>query len=182
MANPATNRAIQMLRHDGIIAHQTDTVFGLACLPKENLLQRLSYIKHRENNKQGYILLASQVAQLVEFIDCTEEETKKLSSPKPKPTTWLVNANKNVAPSLLGKTNKIAVRLTSQQNIELLCEYLGPIASTSANISKLDICQNAGQVRNMFGTSIDYIESDSNPGTGHSSTIVDLQSGQVIRN
>ena len=42
MASIPTTGALHMLKHNGIIAHQTDTVFGLACLPKEKLLDHFA--------------------------------------------------------------------------------------------------------------------------------------------
>ena len=79
MAGTTTTRAIKMLKHDAIIAHQTDTVYGLACLPKENLLRRLSDIKRRWQ-KQGFILLTSNVSYLSDYIDCTQNEIDLLNS------------------------------------------------------------------------------------------------------
>ncbi|MEM7303945.1 MAG: Sua5/YciO/YrdC/YwlC family protein [Pseudomonadota bacterium] len=181
MAYVSTIRAIQVLRQGGVIAHQTDTVFGLASLPYEHLLRRLFQIKHR-NNKQGYILLASDVTHLSDFICCTNEEIKILSEAQAKPTTWLVNAHPGIAPSLLGATDKIAVRITAMNSIQQISESLGPIVSTSANLSHQKTCYSSSQVRKMFGASIDYVDTASIPGTGQASKIIDLQTRQVIRN
>ena len=181
MACTTTTRAIDVLKHDGIIAHQTDTVYGLACRPKEKLLRRLTEIKHRRH-KQGFILLASQVSCLTEYIDCTPEEIEVLSEQQPRPTTWLVNSKKGVAPALLGSTGKLAVRITPHQTIKEISESVGAFASTSANISNLQTCSNAEQIRRMFGPCVDHVEINAIPGTGLASKIVDLQSGQVIRN
>ena len=181
MAGTITTRAIKMLKHDAIIAHQTDTVYGLACVPKEKLLRRLSDIKHRQQ-KQGFILLASHVSHLAGYIRCTQKELDILNEKQDRPTTWLVNSSDNVAPSLLGATGKIAVRVTSHQTIQLISESLGAIASTSANISNLQTCSNADQIRKMFGPCIDHVESVGIEGTGLASKIIDLQTGQVIRN
>ena len=181
MAGNTTTRAIEMLKRDGIIAHQTDTVYGLACLPREKLLQRLTDIKHR-HHKQGFILLTSQASFLSEYIDCTAKEIGLLGQQQPRPTTWLVNPKSNIAPALLGNTGKIAVRITAHQTIKQICNALGAIASTSANISNLQTCSNASQIRRMFGPCVDHVEIDSIAGTGLASKIVDLQTGQVIRN
>ncbi|MEM8843651.1 MAG: L-threonylcarbamoyladenylate synthase [Pseudomonadota bacterium] len=180
MAHSALTRTIQMLKYDGVVAHQTDTVYGLACLPKEKLLKRLTFIKQR-GNKQGFILLASNASQLTHFINCSNKELTTLNTKQTKPTTWLVSASDHVSKSLLGDTQKIAVRITSRLNIKEICEAVGPVVSTSANISNLETCQNVEQIRGMFGTNIDYIESSNTSGTGQASAIIDLQSGQVIR-
>ncbi len=164
----------------GIIAHQTDTVFGFACLPQEHLLRRLAAIKQRALQR-GFILLAASVDQLDPFIDCRTEELQRLGQVQPVPTTWLVSAAQNLPPSLLGAHHKIAVRLVCQQTLVALCNQVGPIASTSANISQQDTCADAAKLRTVFGPHIDYIATHAVTGTGQASRIIDCLSQEIIR-
>jgi len=180
MATSSQHQAAIVLKHQGIIAHQTDTIFGLACLPTHNLLSRLSKIKKRPQNKP-FLLLASDIDQLISFIDVNEGEHEALSEETSTPTTWLVRAAKEISPHLTGEGYKIAVRITRYAPIDALCKKIGPIASTSANISNLDVCTDVNQIRAMFGPNIDYIDPNQTPGTGKSSTIIDLSSGNIIR-
>lgn len=182
MADSSQSNAAFVLENLGLIAHQTDTVFGLACLPVERLLVRLSHLKQRNNNKKGFILLASSLEQVINFIQTDRESLNKINALKPNPTTWLVTASDSVPQSLLGPTNKIAIRITSHPGIKQICEKVGAIASTSANLSSQNICSNIKQLRAIFGPGIDYIDQNHIPGTGKSSTIVDLVSGSVLRN
>ena len=180
MTYSSQNRAAVVLQNNGVIVHQTDTVIGLACLPSENLLLRLSSIKHRPHQK-SFILLASTLNQLDSFIQLDASSLETLKAPTQQPTTWLVTAKKNVAQQLIGNTNKIAVRITQHHGVRSICEQVGAIASTSANISDQPICKNTQQAREVFGPNIDYIEQNQTPGTGKSSTIIDLSSGNILR-
>ena len=169
-----------VLKNFGIIAHQTDTVFGLACLPIESLLSRLSRIKKRDN-KKSFILLASSTNQIAHFIRVDNHVLEQLNTPMTNPTTWLVEASNTAPAHLIGSTNKIAVRITQHTNIKHLCSHVGAIVSTSANISQQQTCSNAQQARAVFGPSIDYIDQNQAPSTGKSSTINDLSTGNVLQ-
>ena len=180
MTNFSQPRAASVLKHHGVIAHQTDTIFGLACLPDATTLTRLSQIKLRPKEKT-FILLASDLSQLSQYIDINNSEHKRLCETFETPTTWLVKPAKRICPQLIGETNKVAIRITTFNPVDTLCQEVGAIASTSANISNHPACNNPQQIRNIFGPSIDYIDPSQMPGTGKSSTIIDLSSGKIIR-
>lgn len=180
MASDTTSCATLVLKANGLIAHYTDTVLGLACLPNEFLLQRLQRIKRRSNTK-GFIILVSSAKQLLQYAKCNSTELSKIDLPQPKPTTWLVQSNENSPSSLLGPSNKIAVRITNHPSIKSICDNIGPIVSTSANLSKQAMCTNLSDVRKIFGPNIDYLHFTENTGTNQPSTVIDLDSGKVMR-
>ena len=169
-----------VLSQGGIIAHQTDTVFGLACLPHESSLQRLVRLKQRDRSR-GFILLASHCDQLNDFIECTSQELEQLNSSQTRPTTFLVNAKLHLPPSLIGQHSKIAVRLTEHVVVSKICQQIGAIASTSCNLSQHDICTEASACRTLFGPHLDYIETHSVSGSGQASRIIDLSTQEILR-
>ena len=180
MASDTTSCATLVLTANGLIAHYTDTVLGFACLPKEHLLRRLARIKHRPNSK-GFILLASSSQQLSQYINCNSTELAKVDLPQPNPTTWLVNSSNMAPQSLLGTSNKIAIRLSNNPDIKAICDKVGAIVSTSANLSGQAICADLMTVRKIFGPNIDYLHLAENIGTHRPSTVIDLESGKIIR-
>lgn len=180
MAVSFQSRAAFVLKQGGIIAHQTDTIFGLACLPYEEVLARLSLIKKRPADK-AFILLASSLKQISRYIASDQSVFDTITRDTVKPTTWLVKPANNISSHLIGPTNKVAVRLTDYPAVKELCQQVGAIASTSANISSYSACTNADQARQMFGPNLDYVDPNQAPGTGQSSTIIDLSSGTIIR-
>lgn len=180
MASSSQHKAAIVLEHNGIIAHQTDTIFGLACLPNTLMLTRLSSIKKRPSDKT-YILLASSYEQLASYIAIDKQAIDVLNVKTDKPTTWLVKPAQGISHDLIGASQRVAIRITSFSPIKNLCEQVGAIASTSANISNQKVCTQPEQIRKMFGPNIDYVDPNQTPGTGKSSTIIDLSSGKIIR-
>ncbi len=180
MAVSFQSRAAFVLKQGGIIAHQTDTIFGLACLPYEKVLTRLSHIKKRPADK-AFILLASSLQQISSYIADDHSAIETIARNTAKPTTWLVKPAKNISSQLIGPTHKVAVRLTEYPPVVELCQQVGAIASTSANISSYSACTHAYQARQMFGPNLDYVDPNQTPGTGQSSTIIDLSTGNIIR-
>lgn len=126
-------------------------------------------------------MLATDSGQIAKYAQCKASELAKLDVPQPHPTTWLVKSSEISPPSLLGASKKIAVRLIRDTSIQSICKQVGPIVSTSANLSNQPICTDLRQVRNMFGPAIDYIQRTENLGTGRPSTVIDLDSGQILR-
>lgn len=175
------NRAVDILKAGGIIVHYTDTVVGLAVLPQNDTLTRLNRVKQRKG-KQGFILLATSSLQLQPFLGASAEEIQQLDDISETPTTWLINAASETPPLLVSEQKKIAVRITRNPLVSLLTDQLGPIASTSANLSNQPTCSNPQTAYLHFGPQIDYIVSTNNLGSNKASTIIDFYSKQVIRN
>ena len=180
MTSSSISHAIEVINNFGIIAHQTDTVIGLACLPHKILLQRLHSLKRRDGNK-GFILLASSIDHVRRFIDISDSELNQVSESTEKPTTWVVNASRHVPALLLGPSRKVAVRITQHPDIKILCGQVGAIVSTSANLSQQQTCLELNQVRAIFGPRIDFVQQDSTPGVGQSSTIIEASTGKILR-
>lgn len=180
MAQSYINKAIEVLISGGVIAHHTDTVVGFASLPSHALLQRLERIKHRQN-KQGFILLASRLEQISHLLSYSTDEEERLKQEQKRPTTWIVNAS-DIAPALLkSENNQIAVRITNHHNIAPITNMVGPIVSTSANLTHLKTSSTPNEVRKEFGPQIDYIVK-SEPNTEQvPSMIIDLHSNKILR-
>ena len=126
-------------------------------------------------------MLASSYQQLSKYLAYSSSDLAKIDLSQPKPTTWLVKSNEITPPSLLGTSKKIAVRITQHADIQSICNRVGPIVSTSANLSGQPICKDLTAVRKIFGPSIDYLCITNDIGTHQPSTVIDLDSGTVIR-
>ncbi|MDH3546262.1 MAG: L-threonylcarbamoyladenylate synthase [Gammaproteobacteria bacterium] len=172
--------AADCLLGGGVIACPTEGVYGLSCLPDDPVaLLRLLTIKQRDPSK-GLILIASNKAQLDNWIDAGD---KQLPEPVPsRPTTWLVRAAGDVSPLLRGHHQSLAVRLTTNPIAQAICEAVdSPIVSTSANVAGERPARNQFVLRRKFAGCVDYIvPGDCGPATG-ASEIRDLQTGQVLR-
>lgn len=180
MAQSNIEKAICVLNAGGIIAHYTDTIVGFACLPDEKLLHRLERIKHRLN-KQGFILLASSTDQVKHLLRYSSTEAKQLEQVHSRPTTWIVNASDAAPSSLKSETNQIAVRISQHHNVLPITQVLGPIVSTSANLSNINTCITPGEVRQQFGPQTDYIVEGKPNHEQMPSMIIDIHSNKILR-
>ena len=78
-----TQLALNHLR-TGVIAHPTDTIYGLACMANNpEAIKTLASLKHRDI-KKGFILLASDINYLLPYIDSNLDIDllTKLSTPQ----------------------------------------------------------------------------------------------------
>jgi L-threonylcarbamoyladenylate synthase len=173
-------RAADILLAGGIVAYPTEGVFGLGCLPDDlAAVHRLLTIKQRAASK-GLILIASNRAQLCDWIDC---DPAVIPDPDPtRPVTWIVPARPDTPALVKGDHAGIAIRLTTNPTAALLCDMTGSaLVSTSANIAGQPVARNRYVLRRKFGSCIDSIvPGDCGPASS-ASEIRDLGTGMVFR-
>ena len=174
-------RAGRILRDGGIIAYPTEGVFGLGCLPDNaDGVSRILEIKQRDPSR-GLILIASNVAQLDDWIDLPDVETRLTSSAK-NPITWIVPPASLLPYWICGEHSGVAVRITSHRIAAALCDAAdSALISTSANRSGHAPARNANVLRRSFRDLVDYIvPGQCGPATAPSE-IRELSSGEILR-
>lgn len=153
-------QAARCLQQQGIIAYPTEAVYGLGCSPyQEQVVKRLLALKQRRWQK-GLILIASDYAQLTEFLEPLSVDLQHRIFPTwPGPVTWLLPAKSNVPKWLRGHSPLLAVRITAHPIAKALCQAVGhAVVSTSANRGGKLPAKTASQVRYLLGShTIDYI-------------------------
>ena len=173
------------LKKGGVVALSTDTVLGLSVLPnKTESIKKLIAIKKRPK-KLGFIVLTPKDVSVKKFIsdNLSEDELSLLFKKNDKPITWLVPANKNINPLVVGKYIKnstVAIRITDNPIITNICKIINsPIISTSANIHKKSTIGSKRQLQVFFKNNIDdflIYSSNNKP-----STIKNLLTNDIIR-
>ena len=173
--------AAKILRSGGVIAYPTEGVFGLGCLPSEELaIKRILTIKNRDASK-GLILIASDAKQLDPWIKLPS----KVSLPKPVdkyPVTWIVPYSAKISKFVTGKNEGVAIRLTTNPIVQSICSAVeSAVISTSANLTGQPIVKNQTELKEKFADLVDYIvPGNCGPALGPSE-IRNLISGQVFR-
>jgi len=148
------SNALTALRNQGVIAYPTESVFGLGCDPDCDVaIQKILELKQRPSHK-GLILIAADIEQLVNYGDfsaLTPTQINHIEKTWPGPFTWIVPVHKNLSKLISGDFDSVAVRVTAHPVVQQLCREFGkPIISTSANLSGLEACTNASEVKQMF--------------------------------
>ena len=184
MATPwQIRRAVFHLRAGGVIAYPTETVYGLGCDPlDEDAVERLLELKRRPREK-GLILIGADLEQLLPYIDVADLALqKKLTVVTKRPTTWICPPRDGLPRWLTGRHHSIAVRITTSPVAQQLCQRYGAaLISTSANPTGLAPARSALKVRTYFGAQLDDILAGQCDSSAKPSRIVDLISGEVIR-
>lgn len=176
------HRAALVLQQGGVVAYPTEAVYGLGCDPlNEAAVQRLLEIKSRPVSK-GLILLGADLDQLAPFIELTAKQQQQLAEHWPLATTYLVRASTLTPAWIRGEHDKVAVRVSRHPLATELCRLIdSPIVSTSANHAGEPACRNVFQTTRQLGADLDFIVTGQCDRAARPSTIIDLESGAVLR-
>ena len=170
------------LKHGGVIAYPTESVFGLGCDPANRAaVKRILQIKGRPQRK-GLILLADRLPALKAYIAPVDDQQRhQLQATWPGPHTWLMPTSKDCPKWLTGRHQTIAARVTANPFSSLLCKNTRmAIVSTSANLSGCQPARTTRQCYRLFGGQVRILPGRTG-GAKKPSTIQDLASGRIIR-
>jgi len=166
-----------------VIAYPTEAVWGLGCEPLNvHACRRILTLKRRARAK-GFILIASDFAQVAPFLaTLPRAKLKPALQAWPGPVTWLLPAASWVPAYLTGARDTLAIRVTAHPVARALCSrYGGPIVSSSANRSGHAPAVTALQLQRQFGSTVDYVLPGALGNLRKPTPIRDLASGTVVR-
>jgi len=168
---------------NGVIAHPSDTVYGLACLAiNPSAIKELIDLKKRDLDK-GFILLASDVEYVLPYIDANLDVNliNRLGQLTSVPTTYLVPKSESASSLISGSSDLVAVRITSNPLVCYFCENTGSaLISTSANLQGQKVASNMTELKAYFNESLSYA-LPPNKYNSEPSIIIDLVTGKRHR-
>lgn len=176
------------LRHyihsGGVIAHPTESVFGLGCDPfNRQAVQRILRIKGRPQRK-GLILISDSLHRLESLIaPLTDAQRQQMltSWQGKRPYTWLVPKSTSCPKWLTGQHASIAIRVTKHPLSKQLCKLAGlPLVSTSANRSGATPVKTTKECKRRFSQQLRIVPGQTG-GAKRPSTIQDLVTGRILR-
>lgn len=145
-------KAVQVLNLGGVIAIPTETVYGLACDPRNlEAVKKIFAIKGRDDGKPLQ-LIASSFDQVQALADLTKPELEIAQKHWPGPLTLLVKLKPGIklAPQTC-PNQTIGIRVTSSAIAGAIAEAFGyPIAATSANRSGMSPAVSGLSVARAF--------------------------------
>jgi L-threonylcarbamoyladenylate synthase len=176
------HQAANILRQGGVVAYPTEAVYGLGCDPlNEQAVNRLLTIKQRPVGK-GLILLGADLEQLLPFISLSTQQQQQLQQHWPLATTFLIRSSERTPAWVRGDHDKVAVRVSHHPVASQLALLAGTaLISTSANLHGQPSCHHTEQVKQQLGDKVDFIVSGQCDQATRPSTIIDLESGAIIR-
>jgi len=188
--------AVKTLNEGGIVAHATETCYGLACdLSNPDAVAKLFALKQRPEHMPVSVLFAS-VDQAKEYVQWNDAAQKLADEHLPGPLTMILNAtNKDlfVVPNDKDPNSKpttqnselrtIGVRISSNSIAQELVKSFGsPISTTSANIHGQPNAYSIDQLR-QEGIEPDFIIDSGELPEVAASKVIDLSEGkeEVLR-
>ncbi|MEO5363618.1 MAG: L-threonylcarbamoyladenylate synthase [Magnetococcus sp. DMHC-8] len=174
-------QACLALRAGQVIAHPTETVFGLAADPfQPAALQRLAQLKGRAAG-QGFILLIPDRQWLARLILPPSPLAQRLMDRFwPGPLTLLLPARSDLSPEVTGNSDFVAVRLSPAPLVQrLLQTWQAPLASSSANLTGQPPLPSATAVRQLWGKAVAVTLEGTIPPDAQPSTLLQVAANQV---
>ncbi len=182
IVSPNTAGLIQTadaLKAGKIVAYPTESVYGLGVDPfNAEALEALYRVKGRDESNPVLMIVSNkdQLKRVVEEISPKAQQAMKAFWPGP--LSILFPAKADLSELLLGKNDKVCVRLTSHPIAEALCRVFdGPIVSTSANLYSQNPAKSAQEI-DLDGVAVCI---DGGIANQKSSTVFDPDSGTVLR-
>lgn len=167
----------------GVLGFETDTVWGLGCLPDdEAAVDKIYEIKGRDRSKP-LILMSDRVENLMPYVKNVSDYAKKLMERHfPGALTLIFEKTELVPCFITSGKNTVGIRVPKHAGFRALCRKIkgngggGVLATTSLNRSNeppaADYDEAVREFGVEFGGAVDVIKSETSLLSGVSSTIV----------
>ena len=176
--------ASEALRKGGVVAFPTETVMGLGVVyNNRKAYDKLNEVKERPEDKP-YTLMVAYKEDIAKYALIDEATQRVIDKFMPGSITILVNVKKNSVPAYVThNTNVIGIRIPTNIEACVLLQMVGiPLLVPSANKSGSKPALNRDEVKQIFGSELDFVMSGKACGEVPS-TIVDLtkETPKVVR-
>ncbi|MEO8470170.1 MAG: L-threonylcarbamoyladenylate synthase [Chloroflexota bacterium] len=179
------SEAIAVLTAGGIVAIPTDTVYGIAVsLATPDGIERLFHVKQRPPEKGIALLLGT--ADQAETVGIAGPDSRRLADAFwPGPLTLVLprTPNADLPAVLTDGVPTVGVRLPNHPCPRALALALGPLPTTSANLSGAPDSIDVDMVIEQLGNRIDLVLDGGRTAGAVPSTVVDCTgaSPRVLR-
>ncbi|NEG55200.1 L-threonylcarbamoyladenylate synthase [Bifidobacterium platyrrhinorum] len=169
----ALARAATVVRDGGLVVIPTDTVYGIACDPRNpRAIDRIYELKHRPRFKALQVLLAD-VDQLDGLgLDLPAPLNRLAARFLPGAFSPIAVAREDCTLKTIARDGTQGVRVPNSTLCLRILAATGPLAASSANLSGGESAQSVHEAVEAFGDRVElYLDGGSTP--GHvSSTVV----------
>lgn len=167
--------AIEVLRSGGVVGLPTDTVYGIAvALDTPGGIERLFHVKRRPPDR-GIVLLLADAGQAATIGVMGPAAATLADACWPGGLTVVVPQRQDVAlpAALTAGVATIGLRVPDHAAPRALAAAVGPLPTTSANVSGLPEAGDATEILEQLGDAVDLILDGGPSGGGLPSTVVD---------
>lgn len=151
-----------------IIIFPTDTVYGVACLYKDEVGKEKIYQMKKRDYGKPLPVLCSSIDQAKQIALIPDNEYMKLW---PGALTIIFNT--------IDKSDTIAIRIPNSNIALKIIEHFGPLYTTSVNYSGEKEINTIEEIENLFSDYVDYLVTDKQTFSKIPSTIISLTGEKV---
>ncbi len=158
-----------------VLGFETDTVWGLGCLPNDSkAVDKIYEIKGRDRTKP-LILMSNNLESLMSYVLYVPDYAKTLIDKYFPGALTLIFEKSNLTPNFItsGK-NTVGIRVPAHQGFQELCAKIdgNVLATTSLNLSNEQPAKNYDEACEKFGSKVTVIKPENQINTGVSSTVI----------
>lgn len=169
------SQLIDLLKNSAVGVVPTDTQYGLVALASnKSAIKKLYKIKNRY--KKPGTLIAANIDQLVE-LGFKRRYLKAVERFWPNPLSIVIPA-----PGLdylhLGR-GSLPIRIPKNKSLHQLLKSVGPLQTTSANLSGKPAATNIKQAQKIFGGKIDFYVDGGDLSNNEPSTIIEINDDAI---
>lgn len=144
----------KILKENGIVILKSDTVWGIFAKISEENRKKINMIKRSDIDKIISIAFAT-VEQAKEYV---HEDHHKFLTEYPGRITKILKSSQKLK-KILPLYEFVGVRVIDMSNLNRIIEEVGPLFTTSANISGEPTPKNSEKLKKIFYKKVDYIEN-----------------------
>lgn len=172
--------ALEILQTGGIVAFPTDTVYGVGALAFDNAAIESIYTAKDRPVEKAIPVLIGDLSDLEKVANNIPDMALRFAARFwPGPLTCIV-PKKQTLPPAVSATSTVAVRIPDHPDARALLRAAGPMAVTSANISRQPSPSTAQEVDEQLNGRIPLILDGGKTPGGVPSTLVDCTGDEPV--
>ena len=174
---------LKVLNNGGVISYVTDTVWGLGCLPENEIAVKKIYkIKGREPQKP-LILMSNDIYNLLAYVKPIPKLGQKLIKKYfPGALTIVTDKSEDTPDYITSGMQTVGIRVPDNKIFQQICEIIPNhvLATTSANLSHQPSAKTYEQAKeNMTGLADLIIDDFGYIAKGLESTVVGVMNEEL---
>lgn len=165
---------VERLRKGDVIAYPTDTIYGIGCdILQKGAIERLYKIKGKDPNKP-LSFLCPNLTDISTYAQVSNQAFNIMKRLIPGPYTFVLEASRNVPKIMLTRHKTVGIRIPDNNICIMMVQLLGnPIITTSVKNAENELFNDAEEIAERLGRSVDFVV-DGGRIAAHHSTIIDL--------
>jgi L-threonylcarbamoyladenylate synthase len=174
------SEAIEVLRAGGVVGLPTDTVYGIAVDPgRAGGLELLFATKQRPPDRQ-IAVLCTDVAQAAALGEMTPTAEALAAAFWPGGLTLVLRVRKGAVPAAFGaEIETLGIRVPAHACPRAIAAALGPLPTTSANLSGQPEATDAEPIVAILGEAVGLVIDGGPSSGGPASTVVDCTGSEL---